>query len=404
MDPHAHDADDVGASTQVQTAAPRGRRPWIWALSTAAALGISWWILGHHAEGAPGRPAGSPLTVVTATVRQLDIPVYLDALGTVTPLQTVLITSQVTGQVMSVHYQEGQLVQQGMPLIDIDARSAEASLLQAQGALDRDSQSLAQARMDLERFRAAWAKNAISKQQLDDQEKLTLQVEGSVKNDRGTVALAKVQLGYCHISAPITGRIGLRLVDPGNVLSTVSGTTLAVITQLKPISVVFTVSEDDLTAVLEQTRQGARLSVEALDRSKSKQLASGELTTIDNQIDTTTGTVKLRARFDNADEALFPNQFVNTRLLLKTIRRATTVPTSAVQHDGNEAFVYVIENGRARAQQVKTGIVESEISQVEGIAPGTVVANSSFEKLENGAFVASSDSAAPRPRARTPVP
>ncbi len=182
-----------------------------------------------------------------------------------------------------------------------------------------------------------------------------MQSEGSVKNDRGSVALAKVQLGFCHISAPITGRIGLRLVDPGNVLSTVSGTTLAVITQLKPISVVFTVSEDDLSAVLEQTQQGARLTVQALDRSKSKQLASGILTTVDNQIDTTTGTVKLRAQFDNVDEALFPNQFVNTRLLVKTIRAATTVPTSAVQHDGSEAFVYVIENGRARAQARQDG-------------------------------------------------
>ncbi len=406
MDTHTEDADDVGASAEVPPPRRRRRRPWIGALSILAVAGISWWVLRQRAEGTQHRAATSPVTILTATAQRADIPIYLEALGTVTPLHTVLITSQVSGQVVSVHYQEGQLVEQGTPLIDIDSRSAEASLLQAQGALERDAQSLAQAQMDLERFRAAWAKNAISKQQLDDQAKLVLQIEGSVKNDRGTLALAKVQLGFCHISAPISGRIGLRLVDPGNVLSTISGTPLAVITQLKPMSVVFTVSEDDLTAVLEQTRQGARLSVDALDRSKSKTLASGELTTVDNQIDTTTGTVKLRARFDNADEALFPNQFVNTRLLVKTIRGATTVPTSAVQHDGSEAFVYVIETGHARMQRVKAGVAEGESSQVEGISPGTVLANSSFEKLENGVAVAPSNGAVPpvRARPRTPPP
>ena len=184
------------------------------------------------------------------------------------------------------------------------------------------------------------------------------QTEGTVKNDRGTVQFDEVQLSFCHITAPITGRVGLRLVDPGNVVTANAGTTLAVITQLEPISIVFTVSEDDLGQVLDQANHGAQLPVLALDRVKAKQLATGTLITVDNQIDTTTGTVKLRALFDNKNDVLFPNQFVNTRLLVRTIPHATTLPSSAIQHDSAQAFVYVIANGRAHVQKVKTGITE----------------------------------------------
>jgi multidrug efflux system membrane fusion protein len=337
------------------------------------------------------------VTVVATAARQANLPVYLDAIGTVTPVYTDLISSQVTGQVVAVHYKEGQIVHRGAPLVEIDPRPFEATLLQAQGALERDTQVLAQARMDLARYRAAWAKRAIAKQQLDDQEKLVLQTEGTVKNDRGTVRFDQVQLDFCHITAPITGRVGLRLIDPGNVVNAGSATTLAVITQLQPISVVFTVSEDDLGPVLEQTRRGGPLRVDALDRVKSRRLASGTLLTIDNQIDTTTGTVKLRALFDNQDELLFPNQFVNTRLVVRTVEAATTLPSSAVQHDGEDTFVYVIEAGHARVRHVKAGLVEGDLTEVDGIAPGTLVANGSFEKLQDGAPVTIVNRAAAAP-------
>jgi multidrug efflux system membrane fusion protein len=377
----------LGTPSAPDTSSPRrGRRYLVWFVVLLVLAVPFWWLLrGHNGTKRPA--AAPPVTVVAATAQQANMPVYLDAIGTVTPLQTALITSQVNGQVIAVHYKEGQLVQRGMPLLEIDPRPFEATLLQAQGLLERDVQILAQNTMNRDRFRAAWASNAIARQQLDDQEQLVLQAEGTVKNDRGTVKFDEVQVGFCHITAPFTGRIGLRLVDPGNIVNAASATTLAVITQVQPITVVFTVSEDDLSDVLEQTRRGARLEVTALDRVKSKKLASGKLTTIDNQIDTTTGTVKLRALFDNDDEALFPNQFVNTRLLVRTVDGATTVPSSAVQHDGRQAFLYVIQNAHAHVQHVKTGVIEGDSTQVEGIAPDTVVANSSFEKLQDGAAV-----------------
>jgi multidrug efflux system membrane fusion protein len=205
-----------------------------------------------------------------------------------------------------------------------------------------------------------------------------------VKLDRGVLAYDTVQLGYCNITAPIAGRVGLRLVDPGNVVAANGGTVLAVITQLQPISVVFAISEDNLSAVLARPKHGDDLPVQVLDRVKQKQLASGRLLTIDNQIDTTTGTVRLRALFDNADEALFPNQFVNVKLDVDTVRGATALPSSAIQHDGAETFVYAIAGGKAHVQKVTVGVVSDDKTQVNGIPPGTVVANSSFEKLREG--------------------
>lgn len=335
----------------------------------------------------------APVRVATAVARRASVPVQLEALGTVTPLHTVAISSQVSGQVMAVHYEEGQLVHEGDALVDIDPRPLQATLLQARGTLQKDRALYAQARMDLARFRAAWAKNAIAKQQLDDQEKQVQQAAGVVKNDLGVVQFDQAQLAYCHITAPLSGRIGLRLVDPGNVLSAASGTTLAVITQLSPMSVVFSLAEDDLGSVLEQTRQGVHLSAEALDRSRTKTLARGTLSALDNQIDTSTGTVKARAVFDNADEALFPNQFVNVRLRVRTIDGATTLPSSSLQHDGSDTFVYVVQGGSAHVQKVQPGVVEGDTAQVEGIAPGTVVANGSFDKLREGVAVVATDTA-----------
>ena len=347
-------------------------------------------ILRHHDDttksagaGRRGGGVGGPVTLTTATATKGNIGVYLDAIGTVTPVYTASITSQVTGPVMAVHFTEGQIVRKGDPLVDIDPRPFQATLLQAQGVLERDQAILAQATMDRDRYRDAWARNAIPKQTLDDQEKIVLQDAGTVKNDQGTVAFDQVQLGYCHITAPISGRVGLRLVDPGNVLQSSGAVTLAVITQLQPITIIFTIPEDNLGQVEPRLRQRAKLPVEAYDRGALKKIASGSLLTLDNQIDTTTGTVKARAAFDNKDASLFPNEFVNTRLLVNTLQGATIVPSSAIQHNGPASFVYVIEDNTAHQRSVKPGVTEGENTEVTGINPGDVVANSSFDKLQD---------------------
>ena len=329
------------------------------------------------------RGAGGTTTITTVTAQKGDIGVYLDAIGTVTPVHTASLTSQVNGVVTAVHYQEGQIVRQGAPLIDIDSRTYQATLMQAQGILERDENILAQAKMDLVRYRDAWSRNAIPKQTLDDQEKIVLQDEGTVKNDQGTVQYDQVQVGYCHITAPFTGRIGLRLVDPGNVVQASGGTTLAVITQIQPITVIFTIAEDNLGQVQPRLRQRAKLPVYAFDRTSLNKIASGTLITLDNLIDTTTGTVKARAHFDNKDGVLFPNEFVNTRLLVNTLHDVTLIPSSAVQHNGQEAFVYVIQNNTANVRSVKPGVTDDNTTQIEGINPGEVVADSSFEKLQD---------------------
>ena len=325
--------------------------------------------------------------VTTATAKQGSIGVYLEAIGTVTPVYTDSITAQVTGVITQVHYREGQLVHKGDALIDLDARPYEAQLLQAEGALERDQNLLAEAKMDLTRYQDAWKRNAIPRQTLEDQEKLVLQYQGTVKNDEGLVQYDKVQVEYCHITSPINGRVGLRLVDPGNLVTANGTTALLVITQLQPITIVFTLAEDNLDQVVAQTQHGAKLPVEAWDRQMTKQIASGELTTMDNQIDTATGTVKLRATFQNQNLGLFPNMFVNTRLKVKTLQNQILIPSSAVQHNGDVAFVYVIENNQAKIVNVKTGVSDAGMVAVQGIKAGDVVADSSFEKLQNGSKI-----------------
>ena len=376
----------------------RPRSVWPRLLVWAAILlvfGVAFWlVLRHHDEtqtaATSRRGAGGPVTLTVATAQKGNIGVYLDAIGTVTPIYTSSITSEVTGLVSQVHYREGQLVRKGDPLIDIDARPFEAQLMQAEGTLERDVNVLGQAQMDLDRYRDAWAKNAIQKQTLDDQEKIVLQDQGTVKLDQGVVQYDKVQVAFCHITAPITGRVGLRLVDPGNVVQGNAATTnpLVVITQVDPISVIFTIPEDSLGEVQAQTGGGKKsLEVDAFDRTQQTKIASGKLLTTDNQIDTTTGTVKMRAIFDNKKVTLFPNQFVNTRLLVKTLQGVTLIPTSTIQHNGQTAFVYLIQNGTAQIRNIKTGVVDAGQTAVQGINPGDVVANSSFEKLQNGSKV-----------------
>jgi multidrug efflux system membrane fusion protein len=348
-------------------------------------------IFRHHenaekAAALAARPAPG-ITITSATAQKGNIGIYLDAIGTVTPVYTNSITTQVDGLVVAVQYTEGQRLGKGDPLIDIDSRPYRATLLQAQGALERDQNLLAQAQMDLERYRAAWARNAIAKQILDDQEKLVLQHEGTVKNDQGTVQYDQIQVDYCHITAPIAGRVGLRLVDPGNVVQSAGTVPLAVITQMEPITVIFTIPEDSLGQVQARLSKGAKLPVDAFDRTAQKKIASGTLLTIDNQIDTTTGTVKGRSLFDNTNDALFPNQFVNTRLLVNTLQGVTLIPASAVQQNGQASFVYVIQSNFAHMRSIKPGVTEGGVTQVDGINPGDVVANSSFDKLQDNVAV-----------------
>jgi membrane fusion protein, multidrug efflux system len=357
-------------------------------------------IIRHHDDttksaASARHGAGGAVALTTATAKQGNLGVYLDAIGTVTPVYTASITSQVTGPVIAVHYKEGQVVHKGDALVDIDPRPYRATLLQAQGTLERDQNVLAQAKMDLDRYRAAWARDAIPKQTLDDQEKLVLQDEGTVKLDEGAVQFDEIQVGYCHITAPFAGRVGLRLIDPGNVVQSTGTTTLAVLTQLQPITIIFTIPEDYLGQVQPRLRQHAKLTVDAFDRTAQKKIAEGTLLTLDNQIDTTTGTVKARASFDNKDELLFPNEFVNARLLVDTLQNATLVPTSAIQHNGAIAFVYVLQDNVAHLRNVQAGVTDGNTTAVTGINPGDVLANSSFDKLQDKSKIAVSSKPIP---------
>jgi multidrug efflux system membrane fusion protein len=241
--------------------------------------------------------------------------------------------------------------------------------------------------MDLKRYQDAWARNAIPKQTLDDQEKIVLQYQGTVKVDLGTLQFDQVQLGFTNITSPINGRVGLRLVDPGNLATASSSTALAVVTQLQPITVVFTIPEDNVNELEQQMRHKKALAVDALDRTNEAKVASGTLEATDNQIDTTTGTLKLRALFANKDNTLFPNQFVNARLLLNTLQNVVLIPSSAIQHNGDVSYVFLVQNGVAHMHNVKPGVSEANMTEVQGLNAGDVVADSSFEKLQDGSRV-----------------
>ena len=394
------------ADGRLSTPRPIYRNPWfLWTVLLIVAVVGLYLIMHSRGSGTSAKkPATSgggrgqfsgPVTATVATAYKGDIGVYQDAIGTVTPVYTASITAQASGVITTVHYKEGQFVKKGDALIEIAPQPYEAQLMQAEGVLERDTNLLAQAQMDLERYRTAWARNGINKQLLDDQEKIVLQDQGTVKNDQGTVNYDKVELAYCHIVAPISGRVGLRLVDPGNVVQATGSTVLVVITEVQPITVIFTIAEDSLGQVQARLKQMHTLPVEAWDRAQMKQIAKGKLITIDNQIDTTTGTVKLRATFDNRKGVLFPNQFVNTRLLVNTLDGVTLVPTNAVQHNGQIAFLYVVTNGTASVRNVKTGVADAGMTAVQGINPGDMVATSSFDKLQSGSRVVVSKQASP---------
>ena len=375
----------------VPKAARPKRRIWTWLiLLIVAALIVAAVAGGIRKSNADKAAAIEPppiTTVKTATAHLGSIGYYVQALGTVTPLATVNLYSQVNGRVMAVHYVEGQMVHRGDALIDVDPRPYEAQLKEAQGTLQRDRGLLAQAEMDLARYKDASAQQAISRQTYEDQGQLVEQDRGTVQNDIGQVEYAQVQLSYCHLTSPIHGRVGLRLVDPGNVIFSGGSNPLVVITQLEPITVVFNVAEDDLDQVRGQIMHRSSLPVDAYDRSQQTRLATGSLLTLDNQVDTTTGTIRFRGEFGNKDLKLYPNQFVNARLLVKTLENAVLVPTAAVQRNGTQAFVYVVSGNTVNIRNITELTSEGLVAAVTGLNAGEVVPTTGFDKLQDGSKV-----------------
>jgi len=369
------------------------RGGWVWALLLIA-LAVGGLLYYQHrsttdTSKAKAAPPPRAVPITTAPAKKGDIGIYVEALGTVTPVYTVTVTSRVQGEIMKVYYKEGQMVRKGDPLLDIDPRPYEAALTQTEGQLAHDQALLNEAGIDLDRYKSAFSRNAIAQQQVYDQEQAVQQYQGTVKNDEGMVANAKVNLVYTHITSPIDGRVGLRLVDPGNIVQANSATSLVVVTQLQPITVIFSVAEDYLPQIQQQLRQGHTMAVDALDRTQETKIATGSLLTLDNQIDTSTGTVKLKAIFPNRDSSLFPNQFVNTRLLVETQHDATLVPAAAIQRNAQGSFVYVVKpDDTAQLRNVKPGVADGNTQAVQGVKPSEVVAISGFDRLQDGAKVA----------------
>jgi multidrug efflux system membrane fusion protein len=390
-----------------QAAAPKkGRWLGILMLLLAAVVGVGWWFYPREGTPPPTRrgdgAAVMPVVAVPATMGDIDIA--LNALGTVTSLATVTIKSQISGQLVRVAYQEGQMVNKGDLLAEIDSRPYELALTQAQGALERDQAMLQGAELDLKRYQDLVKTNAIPRQQLDQQSALVLQDRGLVMSDQAQIDTQKLNIAYCHIVAAVTGRVGLRLVDQGNYVTPGDPTGIAVITQLKPISVVFTVAEDNLPQIVKRIRAEATLPVTAFDRSGTTKLAVGELKTLDNQIDTTTGTLKLRAEFANEDEILFPNQFVNIKLLVDVLHDATIVPTSAIQRGAPGTFVYLANaDNTVTVRPVTLGPTSGDRVAVQsGLAAGDLVVIDGADKLRNGARIALRDPNGGPPGAAAP--
>ncbi|OGA03253.1 MAG: hypothetical protein A2W68_01565 [Betaproteobacteria bacterium RIFCSPLOWO2_02_64_14] len=402
--PHSPPQQETSAPGQPERVHQRGA-VWAWVIALIAAGAAAYFAYDRWVAPAPAqttatppagkkgpgglRGGGGPTPVVAANARKGDVDIFINGLGTVTPLRTVTVRSRVEGQLMRVHFQEGQVVKDGQLLAEIDPRPFEVQFKQADGQLVRDQALLANARLDLERYRTLLAQDSIAKQQVDSQEALVRQYEGVVRSDQSQVDSARLQLTYSRITAPIAGRTGLRLIDPGNIVRGGDATGIVVITQTTPIAVLFTVPQDALPAVIKRVQSGDKLQVEAWDREQKARLASGALTAVDNLVDTTTGTVKLKASFANDDGALFPNQFVNVRMKLETASGQTVIPSAAIQRGGQGMFVYVVkDDDTVTARPVKLGPIDGQrVAIAAGIKPGERVVVDGIDRLREGARV-----------------
>jgi len=407
---------DQGPYRFYKSSDTKGRRSrWIWIAAGVLLVAFIIWLIAPHGDqavtgqpGAAGARAGAggggaaagggrgggrggrsglPSTVGSARATSGDVPIYLYELGTVTPAQTVTVHTQISGQLLSVNFKEGQLVKKGQLLALVDPRPYEQALLQAEGNLLRDQANLDEAKIDLARYQTLLKQDSVASQQVDTQRALVHSDEGVVKTDQAAIQAAKINLIYCHIVSPVTGRVGLRQVDPGNLVQQSDTNGIVVVTELDPIDVLFTMPEDNIAQVSQRVHSGATLQAVALDRTESTQLAVGQLLSLDNQVDTTTGTLRAKARFANAADALFPNQFVNIRLLVDTLRNTVIVPTAAVLRGSQGLFVWVVNQpgNTVEMRQVKTGPALGDNTAVtSGLDPGEIVVTDGSDRLRDG--------------------
>ena len=406
------DLPETGSATgsRASGSGASGSRWWIWLCVLAIAVGGFWWYRSSHAKsadaavpgaagGGKGKGAGAgayAVPVVVATAQAGDLPVFYNGLGTVTPLATVTVRSRVDGQLINVAFKEGQFVNQGDLLAEIDPRPFQVQLEQAEGQLAKDQAARRDAEVNYERYKLLFKEGVIPQQQLDTQQSQVGQFDGAIKSDQAQIDNAKLQLTYCRITSPVSGRVGLRLVDPGNIIHATDSNGLVVITQVQPISVIFSLPQDQLPPVYDKLRKGVQLNVEAFDRDNVKKITSGKLLTIDNQIDPTTGTYKLKSVFDNADNALFPNQFVNVHLLVDTQKGLTLVPVPAIQRGPQGTYVYTV--GQGNAVNIRTVTVAQTTGNTAGVSsglkPGDVVVTDGQDKLQDGSKVVPNTSSA----------
>jgi multidrug efflux system membrane fusion protein len=383
-------ASQTEGNVRDRTLNTRSRGRWVIVLVVVCLIAAGSSLLIYNLRSRSARQALKPVVpgvpVVAVAAKKTDFNVYLTGLGAVSPINTVTVRTRVDGQLMEVLFEEGQMVRADELLARIDPRPFEVQLTQAEGQMARDMAQLTNAKLDRERYRLLWEEDSVSKQVLDTQEALVRQLEGTVKADQGQIDGAKLQLVYCRITSPITGRIGIRLVDPGNIVHVTDSSGLAVITQLQPITVIFSLSEDYLPQILGELKTGKRMPVEAYDRSMRQKLSTGSLLTVDNEIDPSTGTVRLKAIFPNEQNELFPNQFVNARLLVDIVRGIIVIPAPAVQRGPQGTFVYVIKPDRTvTVRPIAVGEIQGgEASIKTGLSPGDLVVVDGADKLREG--------------------